>query len=340
MIAKRRRTGGKITSAIKRGWLGHTGTMYSWSAVPQELPGKLGHRCAMPQPPSAANREVILRPVRNRCFHAVWRLPAAIVVGLALMAPWVALRTADAQPALPAQQRRGSEQEAPEAVVRLRSDIRQTENGLQDLGARLPRAQQDLARLISDAEKFQVATGSSPSLPSRPPETKNFRPPKERTTHKQAIGITCQEGRIRYINYVAVAVECSKRLEAFRKKYGSKSAQESFAFDLPDSDYHIQGSFKQEPSGPCRPEIVAVLNAGSKGESLAEVRQPGSRIQRVLADSKPNLNYVQFSVWPDSFEDFRKVRDLAWEKDFETNWWPHNSGNSEVHLRFGNGTVQ
>ena len=63
-MTEKLRTGRKITSAIKRGWL------VAELAKPQPIPDKLGLRKLSHQPLQEENREVILRPDLRRGFRS------------------------------------------------------------------------------------------------------------------------------------------------------------------------------------------------------------------------------------------------------------------------------
>ncbi|MBR8827637.1 MAG: hypothetical protein DSM107014_06960 [Gomphosphaeria aponina SAG 52.96 = DSM 107014] len=71
-----------------------------------------------------------------------------------------------------------------------------------------------------------------------------------------------------------------------------------------------------------------------EGESLAEVEKNYSQFNQQLNEFDPEIDYLAFVVRPDSFETFRKVRDLARRAGFDVGWEPSNS---DTPIVFGAG---
>jgi len=69
-----------------------------------------------------------------------------------------------------------------------------------------------------------------------------------------------------------------------------------------------------------------------QGESLAEIRRPGSDYERLLDKLDSTTRYLYFFVQPDSFETFRAARQIARSRGFSTGWEPRGPGEP---LRFG-----
>jgi hypothetical protein len=63
-----------------------------------------------------------------------------------------------------------------------------------------------------------------------------------------------------------------------------------------------------------------------QGESLAEIRRPGSDYETLLSASDPTTHYVFFFVQSDSFEAFRAARRIARSRGFPTGWEPRGPG--------------
>lgn len=59
-----------------------------------------------------------------------------------------------------------------------------------------------------------------------------------------------------------------------------------------------------------------------KGEIRKEFKQKDSRLNTILKDLDPNINYLAFIVRPDSFSTFRAARDQAKKKGFDVGWEP------------------
>ncbi|ERN43158.1 hypothetical protein KR51_00000500 [Rubidibacter lacunae KORDI 51-2] len=74
------------------------------------------------------------------------------------------------------------------------------------------------------------------------------------------------------------------------------------------------------------------LVANADGESSGDLARPGSEFRQLLASLNPRGDYLAFVVRPDSFEVFRKARQIAQAEGFEVGWEPFPS---ERSLAFG-----
>ena len=59
-----------------------------------------------------------------------------------------------------------------------------------------------------------------------------------------------------------------------------------------------------------------------EGESITQIRQPGSLFYRILSQTDPQKQFFYFIVRSDSYDIFREARKLAWEKNVEVGWTP------------------
>jgi hypothetical protein len=64
----------------------------------------------------------------------------------------------------------------------------------------------------------------------------------------------------------------------------------------------------------------------SQGESLAEIRRPGSDYESLIEKLDSTRHYLYFFVQPDSFETFRAARQIARSRGFSTGWEPRGPG--------------
>jgi len=60
------------------------------------------------------------------------------------------------------------------------------------------------------------------------------------------------------------------------------------------------------------------------GEDINKIENPTSTYQKTLLDLNPEETYLVFLLHEDSFQLFRKAREIASTKGFETGWWPHD----------------
>ena len=86
--------------------------------------------------------------------------------------------------------------------------------------------------------------------------------------------------------------------------------------DIGDRTYRIQA--EAQPEGIA---WVYTLRDGARGESLAEVQEPDSKFRRML-EGLDSGTFVYFVVHEDSFDIFKKVRELASAKGVAVGWHP------------------
>lgn len=80
--------------------------------------------------------------------------------------------------------------------------------------------------------------------------------------------------------------------------------------------------------------IVFQPKEGVKGETLRELGGKNSEFVDFLKQLNPRENYIAFIVRPDSFQVFRKARQIAWNLGFDVGWEP--LGDDSI-LVFGSG---
>ncbi len=71
-----------------------------------------------------------------------------------------------------------------------------------------------------------------------------------------------------------------------------------------------------------------------EGENKDELALPESEFNQVLANLKPQEDYLAFIVRPDGFSAFRAAREQAWAQGFDVGWEPHQE---EIPITFGSG---
>ncbi len=116
-----------------------------------------------------------------------------------------------------------------------------------------------------------------------------------------------------YQDYIA-------KLQRYRECIEYKSEQvKDFQANIP----HYEVRFKLEPFG-----IVYEPLEASAGESTKELAQANSEFQRVIKKLNPQKDYLAFIVRPDSFEAFRRTRELALKDGFNVGWEPMSADTS------------
>lgn len=70
------------------------------------------------------------------------------------------------------------------------------------------------------------------------------------------------------------------------------------------------------------------------GESPSQLNATSSQFRQKLSQLNPNETYIAFIVRPDSFQAFRRAREIAWQAGFDVGWEPSTFDNPLV---FGSG---
>jgi hypothetical protein len=189
----------------------------------------------------------------------------------------------------------------------LRAGIQQDDQQLRGLAERMPRLADDIRRLHEEVQAIQPADKPEPPKPNAVPV--KYRPPMEHFTDKQELNFICEEGRISFVDFTAI----NKHIKTL-KPAGA------VAFDLPDSDFRIEGT-----ASPGHVKLTVVRKLGCPGETWDEAQRPGSRFLKLLSTKPPGKYYLVFSVWPDSYDVFREARLAGWNRRYDINWFPMSS---------------
>jgi hypothetical protein len=117
-----------------------------------------------------------------------------------------------------------------------------------------------------------------------------FRPPIEKTTDKLSGGVViCENNR-------------------------------ATVYDLNASDEGSQHFARQGN------QLVRKPGPEHAGETVEEVRRSDSRVAREISSFNSAKTYLQFAVFPDSYEVFRAAREAAWQGRFDVRWIPLPAG--------------
>lgn len=282
-----------------------------------------------------------LAPVTG--FRWICRSVVAVVLVIGPALPWALAEKPPNAVEVPAQ-----DDVAP--LLRLLKDgIRQSDATLDELEVRIPELRRRVEELTKSLESIELPSPEEePEEP--PPETEpgrelKYRPPMEELTVEKQLSFVCEEDRFSFIDFGPI----NERLAAIRRGRQVKGAtkREAFAFDLPDSDFRVEGYLEGRLLSPgAKSEVTVVRKPGSGGETWDQIQQPESRFQRVLRSHAPGGgHYLSFAVYPDSYDAFLKARSLAWDKkwgaggdaSYDVGWNPQEPGQA-IELGSGPGT--
>jgi hypothetical protein len=168
-----------------------------------------------------------------------------------------------------------------------------------------------------------------PVLEAPPAKEVRLPDPRPAPAGVKEIHVLCREGRIWLVDIPALQEKAKKRADFVVR---SKKLD-------PDGDTWIEdgGTFLDEfNKAPVREggfEMTLAL-AGNRwtrliltrmkgrGETAADAVKASGDFARTLRRLKPETHVLRFFVWPDSFEDYLQVRELAGERGYAAGWEP------------------
>lgn len=209
----------------------------------------------------------------------------------------------------------------------LQTELAQADQRQQRLGQRATEVEAELNKLLDDVKAVQPQERQTQKPDAQRPEPQkvHFRPPMRRDATKLTLGVICEDNRISVVNY-----------SKFREAIGPITRIGDYRAELPDSDFH----FEQRVNSPLDQPFTMTRKPGRahRGETVEEAEQAGSRFQQFLQEHDSGKYYLEFEVYPESHETFRKVRRLVWH-EYEVNWLPRVSG-EPIRDGWGRGSVQ
>lgn len=222
---------------------------------------------------------------------------------------------------------------------RWQAALAESDRRLQDLERRMADLEDNLRRLLQRAQAaLPAADGGEPARPAiaaaAAPPTKQLklRPPLEQLTTQEALIVCCRDSRVSCVDLAAL----NRSLARLRQRRPpTAAAREPFQFDLPDCPMRCEGFMEgRVGTGQFKEEVILNFKPGEHGESEQELARAESRFQQALSQHRPEKCYLQFGIWPDSYELFLKVRDLAWQAGYDVGWVPLDTGEP---IRLGKG---
>lgn len=214
-------------------------------------------------------------------------------------------------------------------VNQLKAQVRGVDQEIDKVKADLPALKDEVEALIRKAEAIQPPKPVKEEGEQPVARTVPFRPPVERDADKQTgVGFVCQDGRVSIFDSAAYDREVDR--------VGDKFQVGENPVTVPGGDFDVivfslggkqilYGKFQRK--------------AGHVGETIDEFLKPDSRFQNLLNGIDNQKEYVQFVVYPDSFDAFRRCRDLVWSKKFDAQWSPIEAG-AVITMGRGRGKVQ
>jgi hypothetical protein len=190
---------------------------------------------------------------------------------------------------------------------------------LANLPPRIAVLREEYARLSRELQVVEPLPRAAPPDEDTAQEVV-FRPPLEKVAKTPAMFVVCENGHLSIVgdndsfNRVVAAAQ------------GGAVEQSLY---LSDGDFDLAGNTHSATL-----DLRAVRKRGAAGETADEVERPNAKFRQFLRMHAANKYHVQFNVYPDSHDVFRRARRLAWNAGFEVGWFPKVSGQE---VRFGSG---
>ena len=227
-------------------------------------------------------------------------------------------------------------------IKRLEAGILHSHQALAGLEGRMTKLGDEIDRLTRQLE--QMPPPKRPREESDPPDAKRiyYRLPLRQRTEKTLIGFACQDGRISFIDYVAIQ---RARGRVREKVEWSKSGEQRIPMPVSDSDFSFELVGRVEGRGTFRYKIDATRRPDCPGETWEQAVQQGSKFQTALSEHDPAKHSIQFVVWHDCFDLFRTARSFVLKRKnargqaFGVDWGPKESG-ADLTLGLGIGIEQ
>lgn len=260
-----------------------------------------------------------------------------VAIGCAVFAFAVAGVAALAQPA--------AESESAREVARLKRAVKAANQGSDAVGARIGPLQKDVLKLEEklkaidppklkaeaeepiDSKSIETPKQSGGPVPMAkkddPAEKETWRLPLVRESDKKTnLLVVCLNNKVYLADLQALTAAVDKDMGRIMQNNGT--------YFLATGDYNVQVT----------PVIIkCVMKPDRKGETAEQALQPGSAIQKQFAKLPPSDNIIQFCVFPDSYDVFKTVRKMTYEKKYEVGWIP-KAVNEDISLGGGKASGQ
>lgn len=265
-----------------------------------------------------------------------WLVAAGLAVG-------VGAATAQAPGTPDAARRRAAELER---QVRAAGDeAEQLEGRLTALRAELDKLREQVGKLPAAPPGGKQAAKTSVPVEVRTPPAAapekagakevDFRLARGRVSSRQSnVGFVCKERKVFVFD-----IRATTRARDQAVKQDSPVFKDGGTLAVPSGDFDLKVEVVRRPVGGGRVEVrfkqELTLRPGRAGETLEQARAEGSEYRKRLDALTPGENVLQFSVYSDSFDLFRDLRQLAWDKEFDDIAWEPYSPVQTVGFGFG-----
>lgn len=193
--------------------------------------------------------------------------------------------------------------------------------GIKSIDAKYPAMNKQVKELLEKV--YSVQTPPSAKEEKEEPEVKpqpmkvEYRPPLFKLALNSPVLFVCKEERLHVLDLAGLN-RAIKAAIAGNNPFTALAAGRTFKLD---ADYDV---LIERPLPRIRFE--AVLKANRTGESHDQIKDDSSAFGGYLRKLNPKGDFLQFLVYPDSYGIFRTARSKVWERRFEMEWRPVESG--------------
>jgi len=215
------------------------------------------------------------------------------------------------------------------SVYETRGDLQQVEQRLGPLEAEL----RSLAKRIAEIERISSRKRERQTGPRKV----KFRPPLAHIVNKpKSLILVCEEGRITPVDITLDLAEFENADEfgAAARTVVETGAEQEVRMVGRLGAFDVRVRLKKMQDVAQQAGHWLVRKDGHLGESVEAINAAESKIGNRLRTADPETTRIAFAVYPDSFEAFRQLRTLVWERGFDVNWIPMESG---TPIRLGGG---
>jgi hypothetical protein len=240
----------------------------------------------------------------------------------------------DNQVDLEALERRRQEQMA---EVEKKQEAQQKE--IDQYTAKADALKQELDATEDALARLRAQLAETPDVGTLPTKIVHLPNPRPAPKESKPLVFLCREGRVIFVDSAAYQEEAQQHVERLvqrRKLDSDPEAGIDCSVILEDFNSRRRGDqdfdLKLAITGR---NLDLVLNRRERaGESVEVLRRGRSRFLRQVSQIDPEQNYLQFIVWPDSFEAYLEAREIASKRNLLAGWNPSES-QEEYRIRMG-----
>ena len=146
-----------------------------------------------------------------------------------------------------------------------------------------------------------------------------FRPtPRAKITSKQGVFFECRTTQVFYVDTAGL----NEQVRALMSTPKLRSGSGDFESFMKYSEVQVVSNeyYKVVPRYLLMGLIALEARPGVPGETMEGLESPNGKFQAILSQLDKTNQYIAFLVRDDSFNVFRKARQIADEAGFETGW--------------------